>query len=72
MQDSTLDKKIGVLIKNYKDNANVTEVQRDVEAIRNKATVRGATATAALFIGNEVSRFVMRQRKFMSDQLTFL
>lgn len=64
MQDPLVDKKIQVLYDNYSDNLYAKNAQQEVEAMRRSATYKGASITAAAFIGNEVARLTLRSPLF--------
>ena len=66
MQCLTLDKKLSVLYDRYKDREFVAGAQKDVEDIRRKALLVGATTSALAFVSNEAIRLTMRTRKYNS------
>ena len=65
MQNAVVDQKVARLYERYRDQEHVATSQRDIEAIRNKASTMGLMTSVAIFGLNEVARLTMRSRKFI-------
>ena len=63
MQDAIVDKKAQLLFDKYWDSEFVCNSQRDIEQIRNRASMMGLYTSIAAFGLNEVARLTMRSRK---------
>ena len=68
MQAHLTDRKLSTLFEKYRDADFAANAGKEVEEIRNKALKKGAIATGAVFVLNEVARLSARSRKFESFQ----
>ncbi len=62
---STIDSKISAIYDNYKDRDFAANAQKEVEDIRRKSFLVGATTSALAFVGNEFIRLSMRTRTIL-------
>lgn len=74
MQSQLIDRKLSILFDKYKDRDFVANAQKEVEDIRKRAWLIGASISGGAFFLNELSRLTMRSRKyhFHSDILFFI
>ena len=61
----TIDSKLAAIYENYRDKDFAANAQKEVEAIRRKSFLVGATTSALAFIGNEFIRLSMRTRTIL-------
>ena len=62
---STIDSKISALYDNYRDSDFAANAQKEVDDIRRKSFLVGATTSALAFAGNEFIRLSMRTRTIL-------